>query len=117
MVVVVVAVVMSHAIPELSISFTKCLMVGTIVLFYSMYFRGWSTKNPKNLLGKKNRMPNKEALTCYISSQELRAKSKRGTSEETTGKVGGASQRGRLRPRKMTEEDDRGRIVSATNSF
>ena len=32
-------------------------MVGTIVLVYSMYFRGWSTKNPKNLLGKKNFTP------------------------------------------------------------
>ena len=36
-------------------------MVRTIVLVYSMYFQGWSTKNPKNLLGKKNFTP-KESL-------------------------------------------------------
>ncbi len=32
-------------------------MVGTIELVYNMYFRGWSTKNQKNLLGKNNFIP------------------------------------------------------------
>ena len=40
-----------------TLTFTKCPLVGTIVFGYSMYFRGWSTKNPKNLLGKKNFTP------------------------------------------------------------
>ena len=40
-----------------TITFTKCPKVGTIVFGYSMHFRGWSTKNPKNLLGKKNFTP------------------------------------------------------------
>ena len=40
-----------------TITFTKCPLVGTIVFGYSMHFRGWSTKNPKNLLGKKNFTP------------------------------------------------------------
>ena len=39
---------------SLTITFTKCPMVGTIVLGYSMYFRGQSCKNQKNRLGKKN---------------------------------------------------------------
>ena len=40
-----------------TITFTKCPKVGTIVFGYSMHFRGRSTKNPKNLLGKKNFTP------------------------------------------------------------